>query len=149
MIVIRKPAPDDSLYRRLASRLRDAIDQGEYGPGERLPSEKRLEQIYDVGRDTVRDALTLLRNEGRVVTTRGSGTRVRAEGEMQISTLPAGAYIGSRMPTPEEQEQWGLPPGVPVFVVEPPGGDPLIVPADRVRLHVPLNLHPDDADTAN
>ncbi|GAA3039456.1 winged helix-turn-helix domain-containing protein [Streptosporangium longisporum] len=136
MIVIDQ-SPPDSVYERLASLLRDAIERGEYGPGEKLPSEGRLAQIHEVGRDTVRDALSVLRAEGRVVTTRGSGTRVRANREMEVVELPAGGQVTSRMPTPAERIRWNLPPGVPVFVVEHPGGEPEVIPADRARLAVP------------
>ncbi|WP_436759278.1 GntR family transcriptional regulator [Streptosporangium sp. V21-05] len=135
MIVIDQ-SPPESVYERLAALLRDAIERGEYGPGEKLPSEGRLGQIHDVGRDTVRDALNILRHEGLVVTQRGSGTRVRSDREVQVMMLPPGGYVTSRMPTPEERDRWNLPPGVPVFVVEHPGGEPEVIPADRVRLAV-------------
>ncbi|WP_326828647.1 GntR family transcriptional regulator [Streptosporangium sp. NBC_01810] len=146
MIVIDKPSPD-ALYQWLASLLRDAIERGEYGPGEKLPSEGRLGQIYDLGRDTVRDALSVLRNEGLVVTQRGSGTRVRSDWKIRIMTLPAGAHVTSRMPTPQERSQWDLPPGVPVFVVEHPEGEPEVIPSDRVRLAVPSDIYPEAEGT--
>jgi len=142
MIVIDKPSPE-ALYQWLAGQLRDAINRGKYGPGERLPSEGHLGQIYDVGRDTVRDALNILRYEGLVVTQRGSGTRVRSDREVRIMMLPPGGHVTSRMPTPEERERWNLPPGVPVFVIEPPDGEPEVIPADRVRLAVPFGMQVD------
>ncbi|MEV7014044.1 winged helix-turn-helix domain-containing protein [Streptosporangium sp. NPDC051022] len=144
MIVIDPYSPE-SVYKQLAALLRDAIDRGEYGPGEKLPSEGRLAQIYEVGRDTVRDALNLLRGEGRIVTTKGLGSRVRADREIQVVVLPLGGEITSRMPTPQERERWDIPPGVPVFVVEHPAGEPEVIPADRARLAVPAEIH-DAAD---
>ncbi|MGC5012462.1 GntR family transcriptional regulator [Streptosporangium sp. DT93] len=147
MIVIDH-SPPDSVYERLAALLRDAIERGEYGPGEKLPTEGRLAQIHDVGRDTVRDALSVLRAEGRVVTTRGSGTRVRANREMAVVELPAGGQVTGRMPTPAERTRWNLPPGVPVFVLEHPDGEPEVIPADRARLAVPPIVG-QDADEAS
>ncbi|MEV8632683.1 winged helix-turn-helix domain-containing protein [Streptosporangium sp. NPDC051023] len=143
------PSSPEPIYQQLAGLLRDAIDRGEYGPGERLPSEVRLSQIHDLGRDTIRDALNVLRSEGRIVTTRGSGTRVRADREIQVIVLPPGGEITSRMPTPAERVQWDIPPGVPVFVVEHPDGEPEVIPADRARLAVPTEMHPSSGDAAN
>lgn len=148
MIMI-DPRLDAALYKQLAALLRDAIDRGQYGPGEMLPTEGRLMQIHGLGRETVRSALDELRNEGRVVTTKGTGTRVRADHEIQIIMLPPGGQVTSRMPTPQERSRWDLPPGVPVFVVERPGREPEVIPTDRARLAVPSDTQPDDVDTAN
>src|SRR5687768_8071530 len=107
-------------YRQIAAELRDAISRGEYGPGQRLPSEIRLCQMYDVGRDTVRDALGMLRTEGLVVTVRGSGTRVRGNREAQVVHIPPGGEVTARMPTLAEREELDIPVGVPLLVVTRP-----------------------------
>lgn len=64
------------LYRQLANLLRAKIDSGEFLPGKLLPSELALQQTYGLARDTVRQALDLLREEGRVLTSPGRGTYV-------------------------------------------------------------------------
>lgn len=66
-----------SLYRQLADQLRQAIQSGELGPGEQLPSERELTERYGVSRNTVRLALGVLANEGMVTTTQGRGAFVR------------------------------------------------------------------------
>lgn len=64
------------LYQRLAGSLRDAIRRGDVsGPG-RLPSERQLARSLHVSRTTVIAAYGVLRDEGLLESTRGSGTRV-------------------------------------------------------------------------
>ena len=67
----------EPVYRQLARILREQIRAGELRAGAALPSEASLSQRFGVGRDAVRDALSALRGEGLVITTRGIGTFVR------------------------------------------------------------------------
>ncbi|WP_405149534.1 GntR family transcriptional regulator [Sphaerisporangium sp. NBC_01403] len=126
----------EPVYRRVARLIREAIASGKYPPGELLPSEGRLAQIHEVGKDTVRDALALLRSTGEVVTVRGVGTRVREEHEVDEEPVTKGARIAARMPTEQEMHAMGLTPGVPVLVVERAGGQVVVLPADRKALVV-------------
>ena len=71
------PHGDRAVYRQLADQLRGDILAGEYGPGGVIPSEIMLMQQYGVARNTVRLAMTMLREEGLVVTHHGRGTFVR------------------------------------------------------------------------
>ena len=125
----------EPVYRRVARLIREEIAAGTYRPGELLPSEGRLAQIHEVGRDTVRDALQLLRSTGDVVTVKGVGTRVRAEREISDEPVGKGARIQARMPTEDEMRAMGLTPGVPVLVVEV-GDEVTVLPADRKALVV-------------
>lgn len=120
-------------YLQLARILRDAIESGRYGPGEPLPSEGRLQQQYELGRDTVREALRVLRSEGVIVTVKGSGSRVRDEGEPEVVRLQPGVRVESRMPTADERRTMGIAEGVPVFVLTSEAGV-RILPADRTLL---------------
>jgi GntR family transcriptional regulator len=54
--------------------LRTRIDAGEWGPGERLPSETELAARYGVARMTIRQAVGALATEGNVVRRQGLGT---------------------------------------------------------------------------
>lgn len=65
-----------TLHERLRDDLRAKIDSGIYGPGERIPSENELSQIYGMSRVTVRSALNELVSEGLLVRRKGSGTYV-------------------------------------------------------------------------
>lgn len=50
------------------------IDSGAIGPDVRLPTELELAEQYGVSRVTVRRAIALLRERGKVVTVHGRGT---------------------------------------------------------------------------
>lgn len=136
MIMTIDPSSFEPAYLQLAGILRRAIEAGEFRPGESLPSEGRLAQRYELGRDAVRDALRVLRSEGRIVTVKGSGSFVRGKGDAQVVRLEAGVRVESRMPTADERREMGIDEGVPVFVVTT-GDDVRILPADRAVLETP------------
>jgi GntR family transcriptional regulator len=62
-------------YQQLAGILRRRIQAGDLKG--RLPSEKTLVQEFGIAQSTVRRALSVLREEGLVVTVRGLGSFVR------------------------------------------------------------------------
>lgn len=66
----------EPLHEQLANELRRKIDKGEFKPGQRIPSETALHQTYDLARGTVRRALDILREEGKIVTFPGRGSFV-------------------------------------------------------------------------
>jgi GntR family transcriptional regulator len=68
---------DRPIYLQLAESLRQQIVAGEYRPGEKLPSETMLVEIYQVSPMTVRRAINWLLSQDVVTTTRGSGTFVK------------------------------------------------------------------------
>ena len=65
------------LYTQLADILRAMIKSGEWQPRSLLPSESYLQQEQGVSRGTVRMAISILRDEGLVVTISGRGTFVK------------------------------------------------------------------------
>ena len=66
-------------YEELARWLRQSIQNGTYQTGQRLPSENELTQTTGYSRQTVRQAMALLENEGLTDRVRGSGTYVRSQ----------------------------------------------------------------------
>ncbi len=71
------PSSDRAVYRQIADRLRDAINNGGLAPGEQLPSERGLMETYGAARGTVRQAVAILRAEGLIETEHGRGGFVR------------------------------------------------------------------------
>jgi len=65
------------VYVQLAESLRQLILAGTYHPGEKLPSEAMLVEMYKVSPMTVRRAINLLSSQGIITTARGSGTFVK------------------------------------------------------------------------
>lgn len=66
-------------YREIADALRGRIDDGEFSAGRLLPSEAALSGAYNASRVTIRKALEVLRNEGRIDARQGFGWFVATE----------------------------------------------------------------------
>jgi len=66
------------LHHQVSIVMRDGIVNGRYQPGEALPSEGELCQMYSVSRITVRRAMQSLAEEGLIERRQGRGTFVRA-----------------------------------------------------------------------
>ncbi|THF84492.1 extracellular solute-binding protein [Cohnella fermenti] len=66
-------------YIELAGKLRTDILSGYLKPGQFLLPEKELCQVYDISRNSLRQALELLTNEGLLVKMVGRGTMVNKE----------------------------------------------------------------------
>jgi DNA-binding transcriptional regulator YhcF (GntR family) len=65
-----------AVYRQIADDLRRQIDNGEWGPGHKIPSERDLQNAYRVSRVTSRRAVEVLVAEGLVTPVHGSGVFV-------------------------------------------------------------------------
>jgi DNA-binding LacI/PurR family transcriptional regulator len=82
-------------FRTVAAQLRQAIGDGRWPIGGRLPVESELARVHAVGLNTVRRAVDLLVEEGLVRRRQGSGTYVTA--------VPAAAgrarFVGVLVPT--------------------------------------------------
>jgi DNA-binding LacI/PurR family transcriptional regulator len=66
------------IYRRIARRLADEIENGTYPTGSRLPAEPELAARFEVSRGTLRQALATLREAGLVDAVPGRGSFVAA-----------------------------------------------------------------------
>lgn len=64
------------LYQIVVETILNQVNSGQLGPDERLPSESELCQIYSVGRNTIRRAISELVNDGVLRTVPGVGTFV-------------------------------------------------------------------------
>ncbi|GAA1420067.1 winged helix-turn-helix domain-containing protein [Streptomyces thermospinosisporus] len=120
----------EPLYLRIASRLLGELRDGTVPPGERLPGERQLAEHFGVSRETVRQALEVLRREGLVATDR-RGSHATLPGlpvETPASlTFPVGARSAGRgaiaratvvwePPPAGHAEPLGLAPGRPTLV---------------------------------
>ncbi|MFE9098564.1 GntR family transcriptional regulator [Streptomyces sp. NPDC007264] len=122
------PRPrDEPLYWRIATDLLGELRAGTIPPGERLPGERQLAAHFRVSRETVRQALQMLRRGGLVATDRrGShATLPGATAERAPSpAFPVGAHgieagraaVTWEDPPPEHALALGLAPRRPTLV---------------------------------
>ncbi|HWQ79451.1 MAG TPA: GntR family transcriptional regulator [Anaerovoracaceae bacterium] len=73
-------------YTELANKLRSDIQTGVYTEGQKLPSENELAYTTGFSRQTVRQAMSLLENEGLTSRIRGSGTYVQSTEPIKPAT---------------------------------------------------------------
>ncbi|MFI9151617.1 GntR family transcriptional regulator [Streptomyces sp. NPDC053367] len=126
------PSPaGEPLYQRIAAELLGELRDSTIPPGERLPGERQLAEHFGVSRETVRQALELLRRDGHVTTDRrGSHATLPAAPVEPPSALtfpvgsldPGGAGAVDRAtvtweaPPPAHAEALGLAPHRPTLV---------------------------------
>ncbi|MBP1154540.1 MULTISPECIES: FadR/GntR family transcriptional regulator [unclassified Paenibacillus] len=66
------------IYEVIADQIKEQIVSGGLKPGEKLPSTKELSERFQVGRSTVREALSALKAMGLVEIHQGEGSYVRS-----------------------------------------------------------------------
>ena len=71
----RGPIP---LWFQIKERLREAIQRGEFAPGDALPPESALNRRFGISRTTARAALDSLEHDGLVSRRSGHGSIVRS-----------------------------------------------------------------------
>jgi len=94
-----------AVYTRLFNQLREQITQGGYAPGQRMPTEREICDIYGVSRITVRHALRLLYEQGLVVRHQGRGTFVRSEKPSKLPILNSDFTGSMRANAPDISRQ--------------------------------------------
>ncbi|MCX4746874.1 GntR family transcriptional regulator [Kitasatospora sp. NBC_01287] len=123
-------------YQRLAADLRRRIAAGEWRGDTALPVEAELEQQYGVARNTVRLAVDVLVNEGRLVRLQGKGTFLR-----EHPVLDHRAYGPPLAGAPVAEVAVAVP-GPAVAAGEP------LLPAQRDGLSAPSAVYAAEADAA-
>jgi GntR family transcriptional regulator len=118
------------LYQQLQRALREAIEQGVFGPAEALPAERVLAQELDISRITVRKAIDGLVEEGLLVRRPGSGNFINTRVEKNFAKLtsfsedmrargrtPRSVWLkrSEGLVTPEEALRLRLSPGAAVY----------------------------------
>jgi GntR family transcriptional regulator len=91
-----EPQPARPRYQQIADELRRAIETGEFPPGAKIPGENQLMTQHSVARNTARQALAVLRDQGLTEARKGSGIYVRAFRPIRRNAV-------SRL----SQQQWG------------------------------------------
>lgn len=71
-----EPIQRRKLYQEVQDRLMQRIETGELAPGDQLPSERDIMEVYGVGRVAVREALQEMARSGIVEISHGERARV-------------------------------------------------------------------------
>lgn len=109
------------LYQQLARLLNQRIASGEWKPGDQIPGDHELQQVYRLSRATVRQAVQDLERAGLVTRQRGRGTFV---------SVPAPVH--GRTGVGESLLRRGMQPGWRVVLAGPAPASPAV--AERLRI---------------
>jgi GntR family transcriptional repressor for pyruvate dehydrogenase complex len=71
------PVRKTKVYAEVAAQIQRLIAEGRLKPGDKLPPERELAEIFGVSRSSVRDAIRVLEMQGLVEPRHGDGTHVR------------------------------------------------------------------------
>ena len=90
-------------YYQLANILREKILNGEFSAQDAIPSERHLEETYNLSRPTIRQAIDLLERQGYLYRVHGKGTFVSPP-KLQKGMLELTSFS-------EDMRNRGLEPG--------------------------------------
>lgn len=92
-----KPLARRRLHEDVAEQLRDAILDGRFAPGQRLPPERELATEFQVNRTSVREAIKVLEGLGLVVVRQGDGATVQPLADASFDVLGSMIFHGGRV----------------------------------------------------
>ena len=72
-----KPITQQRVYNTIVDQIRILIEDGTWGPGQKIPSERELAKKLSVGRTSVREALRILEAMRYIITIQGDGVFVK------------------------------------------------------------------------
>lgn len=73
-----QPIRPKKISSQIAEQIRSSILAGEFSPGDKLPPERELAEMFGVSRPSVREALNMLASSGLVMSYQGGGTVVKS-----------------------------------------------------------------------
>lgn len=71
-----KPIQRDLLYTKIADAIMEYIKENDLKTGDRIPSERELAQEFNTSRNSVREALRVLENNGIIEVKMGKGAYI-------------------------------------------------------------------------
>ena len=81
----RKAVKRDSLSKQVSDKLENMIEEGEYSVGQRIPTEPELMDMFQVSRNTIREAVQSLTWAGILEVKQGDGTYVRSSSRFRAN----------------------------------------------------------------
>ncbi|HEY3309984.1 MAG TPA: FadR/GntR family transcriptional regulator [Desulfuromonadaceae bacterium] len=93
-----QPIKPKKVSSQIADQIRSSILAGEFSPGDKLPPERELAEMFGVSRPSVREALNILASSGLLMSYQGGGTVV-----MSLVEAPSGNPLAELIRTQQER----------------------------------------------
>jgi GntR family transcriptional regulator, transcriptional repressor for pyruvate dehydrogenase complex len=84
------------IYHEIVDQIRGLIAAGRIKPGDRLPPERELAELFKASRNSVRDAIRVLEQMGLIESRQGDGTYVRSVSVEELTEPLALLLLQSR-----------------------------------------------------
>jgi DNA-binding FadR family transcriptional regulator len=94
-----RPARRRRIHEDVAEQLRDAILDGRFAAGSKLPPERELAEEFRVNRTSIRDAIKVLEGLGLVSVRQGDGATVQPLTDASFDALAPMIFHGGRVNT--------------------------------------------------
>lgn len=91
------PAHDakQTLVSQVMSRIKTLISDGNYRPGDRIPTEQELARRFGVGRSSIREAIKVFEHLGVLEAKAAKGTFVRARASISAEAISWAVLLGN------------------------------------------------------
>jgi GntR family transcriptional repressor for pyruvate dehydrogenase complex len=84
------------VYHEIVDQIQELIAAGRIKPGDRLPPERELAELFKASRNSVRDAIRVLEQMGLIESRQGDGTYVRSVSAEELAEPLALMLLQSR-----------------------------------------------------
>lgn len=90
------PQQQKKTYEEIARKLQRLVQAGNLKPGDRLPPERQLAALFGVSRNSVREAIKSLEQQGVLKSRRGAGTYIAAATQEELARRLGEAFARER-----------------------------------------------------
>ena len=133
--IFRQIVTDETVAEKAYQALKELLESGEFAPGQKLPSEDKIAQQFNISRVTLRTALQKLELEGYVDRKRGVGTFVVGS---QKRNMEAG--IERLVSISDVMRQRGHVPGTKETVISAENADEMIAEELQIEVGDPVTI---------
>lgn len=84
------------VYHEIVEQIKELIASGKIKPGDRLPPERELAELFKASRNSVRDAIRVLEQMGLIDSRQGDGTYIRSVTAEEVTAPLALCLLQSR-----------------------------------------------------
>ncbi|WP_028575936.1 FadR/GntR family transcriptional regulator [Desulfomicrobium escambiense] len=90
------PQQQKRIYEEIAVRLQELVEVDDLQPGDRLPPERRLAELFGVSRNSMREAIKSLEQTGLLKSRPGAGTYIAAASPTELARQLGEAFARER-----------------------------------------------------
>ena len=84
------------IYEEISVRLQTLVQSDNLKPGDRLPPERQLATMFGVSRNSVREAIKSLEQQGLLISRPGAGTYIAEDTQENLTAALGNAFAQAR-----------------------------------------------------